>query len=91
MDAALLNRYLHQYGSNVELLLADCIDMHSLGTKYGASLYQVELDYLLSEEWAEDYDDILMRRTKLGLEMDEVEKGRLAEYLEKIKAENLSM
>lgn len=56
----------------------------SNGEKYGPSLYQVEVDYLILEEWANYCDDILNRRTKLGLTMDNVSKKELADYLSSI-------
>ena len=78
----LLNRYLYSYGTNTELLLANCIDLSSMGSCYGTELYQVELNYLIEQEWAETVEDILFRRTKLGLTMDEKEKEKVAFYLE---------
>lgn len=77
----LLHRYLYSYGCSMELFLSQCSDIKSLGKKYGPSLYQVEVDYLIQEEWAKDCDDILTRRTKLGLTMDAQSKKRLADYL----------
>jgi glycerol-3-phosphate dehydrogenase len=84
LDPDLLHRYLYSYGCSMELFLSQCTNMESLGKKYGPSLYQVEVDYLILEEWAKDCDDILSRRTKLGLSMDTESKKRLAEYLASI-------
>lgn len=77
----LLNRYLNSYGTNTELFLNSCISMSSLGVSYGASLYQVELDYLVEYEWARTVEDILFRRTKLGLIMSEESREKLHAYL----------
>jgi glycerol-3-phosphate dehydrogenase len=84
MDSELLNRYLYTYGSCMEKFLASCTNQQSLGKKYCTYLYQVEVDYLISEEWAQSCDDILKRRTKLDLIIDAVGKKELAEYLAKI-------
>lgn len=84
LDSQLLNRYLHSYGSYTEFFLSKCTSIQSMGKKYGSSLYQVELDYLISEEWAKNCDDILLRRTKLGLTMASSGKKELAEYLRKV-------
>lgn len=81
MDADLLQRYLYTYGSQMEYFLQLCNSMNSLGEHFGSSLYQVEVDYLMDQEWAYDLDDILYRRTKLGLVMDEVDHQRLQNYL----------
>ncbi len=84
LDNELLNRYLCSYGSNTELFLSKCTSIESMGKKYGSSLYQVELDYLITEEWAKYSDDVLQRRTKLGLIMDNNSKKELEEYLASI-------
>lgn len=81
LNDELLNRYLHSYGSRVEILLAQCNNIESMGKDYGHSLYQVEVDYLILEEWAKESDDILNRRTKLGLTVDSKSKEELKEYL----------
>lgn len=81
MDTDLLNRYLFSYGSCMELFLSQCTNMASMGEKFGSSLYQVEVDYLVQEEWARESDDLLQRRTKLGLTMDASSKNKLATYL----------
>lgn len=84
MNTSLLNRYLYTYGTCMEKFLAPCSDMESLGRKYCTHLYQVEVDYLILEEWAKSCDDILKRRTKLELIIDAEGKKNLAEYLSKI-------
>ncbi|WP_272943435.1 glycerol-3-phosphate dehydrogenase [Legionella anisa] len=81
MDKDLLQRYLYTYGSRMELFLAPCNSRESLGKKYCTYLYQVEVDYLILEEWAQSCDDILKRRTKLDIIIDEVGKKELAKYL----------
>ena len=54
-----------------------------LGHCFGNELYQVEVDYLIKHEWAHSAEDILWRRTKLGLEMSQNEVKVLQEYIEK--------
>jgi glycerol-3-phosphate dehydrogenase len=85
LDSKLLNRYLYSYGSCTEVFLSKCSNIESLGKNYGASLYQVELDYLISKEWAHDAEDILNRRTKLGLIMNSSEKHELINYMNSYK------
>lgn len=82
LDKEVLNRYLYSYGSRTEDFLSKCTDIESMGKQYGSSsLYQVELDYLINEEWASTLEDVLERRTKLGLTMDSTSKKELATYL----------
>lgn len=66
----LLTHYANNYGTRIHQLLQNVGNVSELGKDYGAGLYQVEIDYLKANEWAETMDDILWRRTKLGLKLD---------------------
>lgn len=77
----LLNHYLYTYGTCTELFLRYCSCMDDLGIHFGGVLYQVEVDYLVREEWAQDAEDILTRRTKLVLVLRAEERKQLDEYL----------
>ena len=61
-------------------MLARCENASDLGQHFGASLYQAEVDFLVREEWAHA-EDIVYRRTKLGLRMQPEEIGAAA-YLD---------
>lgn len=84
MDTQLFDRYLHSYGTCMEIFLSQCTGMESLGKKFGSTLYQVEVDYLVLEEWAKSCEDILLRRTKLGLTNEVINQKALADYLRTI-------
>lgn len=75
MDSTLLFDYVRNYGTRVQLLLEGCTATEQLGQQFGNNLYQVEVDYLTSHEWAQTAADILWRRSKkgLGLSADEVQ------------------
>lgn len=62
-----LQRYAHQYGTLVSTLLDKANSLEDLGELLGADLYEREVEYLVTYEWAQTADDILWRRTKLGL------------------------
>lgn len=70
LDKAVLNHYIQTYGSRTHALLAGAHHPTDLGQRIVGILYQREVDYLMAEEWATSLDDILWRRTKLGLSMD---------------------
>lgn len=72
----LINRYVRSYGTYTYLLLKDAENENALGECFGKDLYQIEIDYLIEHEWALTLEDILWRRTKLGLYLktDEIEK-----------------
>jgi glycerol-3-phosphate dehydrogenase len=86
MDPQLLNRYLYTYGTRLEHFLSACTQEQDLGKKYGSNLYQVEVDYLISEEWVRTCEDLLKRRTKLDFVLDEASKNELTAYIKKITA-----
>lgn len=67
LDEALLQRYLKTYGTETDRMLENCKDHQDLGHDFGATLFQREVDYLCQNEWARTSEDILFRRTKLGL------------------------
>jgi len=74
-------RLVRAYGTRAPLVLGDARAAADLGRDFGASLTEAELRYLVDQEWARMADDILWRRTKLGLRMNEAEKQAVADYL----------
>src|SRR5262245_4229945 len=63
-------RYARLYGTRARLLLDAGRALADLGDYFGADLYQREVDFLVETEWARTAEDILWRRTKLGLRLD---------------------
>lgn len=83
LPTTLLNRYIASYGSRCEELLADCQSLSSLGEHLFHGLYERELHFLVKKEWAKTVEDVLWRRTKLGLLCTEADKEVLAQWLNK--------
>ena len=81
LDPNTLNRYLKTYGTYTEKIIALCEKQEDLGLCFAETLYQKEIDYLIKEEWATCSDDILWRRTKIGLTIDDTGKKALEDYL----------
>lgn len=77
----LLVRLARTYGSRTERLLAGAVSVADLGQHFGAGLYAREVDYLVANEWARSAEDILWRRTKLGLHVPPDAADRLSTYL----------
>ncbi len=73
-DAAFLGRLARRYGSLADDVLGDAEDMQGLGAFFGAGLSEREVSYLRENEWAREPDDILWRRTKCALHMDEAQR-----------------
>ncbi len=78
-----VDRIVKAYGTHARHWLADARTYADLGQDFGHGLSSSEVDYLVSREWAVQADDILWRRSKLGLHFDPAQTARLAEYLEK--------
>jgi glycerol-3-phosphate dehydrogenase len=75
------NRYVRHYGTRTDDLLEGAAGLADLGPLIGADLYRREVDFLKETEWAMTVDDIIWRRSKLGLRLSPVEIEQLASYL----------
>jgi glycerol-3-phosphate dehydrogenase len=78
---ALARRYVRTYGTRTCELLAGVQGLNDLGRHFGANLYQREVEFLAATEWARSAEDILWRRTKLGLNLSPAEVESLQSYL----------
>lgn len=81
LDAALCRRYARLYGTRMDILLTDKLSMGALGEQLCPQLYVAELEYLRAHEWARSAEDVLWRRTKLGLYASAADVARLSDYL----------
>ena len=78
-------RLAHAYGTRISDFVAAARSLEDLGTHFGAGLTRAEVDYLRTHEWARTADDILWRRSKLGLHTTPAERQTLRQYLENNK------
>jgi glycerol-3-phosphate dehydrogenase len=74
-------RLARAYGTRVEAIIGGAKSFADLGQHYGAGLTAAEVDYLVRNEWAMTDEDILWRRSKLGLHMTEAERQNFAAAL----------
>jgi glycerol-3-phosphate dehydrogenase len=74
-------RLVSAYGSRLHRLLGDASDKADLGASFGADLTAAEVRYLMANEWARFPDDILWRRSKLGLTVGPEDRERLAAFM----------
>ena len=72
-------RWARCYGSRVALLVDDA-GAAGLGDEVAPGLYAAELDYLHRHEWARSADDVLWRRTKLGLHLSAAQRADVARW-----------
>jgi D-erythritol 1-phosphate dehydrogenase len=76
-----LRRYVKLYGTKARALLGPARSPTDLGRGFGADLYAREVDYLMDQEWALLADDIVWRRSKLGLRLTAAEIDALGAYM----------
>ena len=81
LPAATARRLARAYGTRAGHVLGDARAPSDLGEIFGGDLTAREVDYLVRHEWARASDDILWRRSKLGLHMDREGVARLGRYL----------
>ncbi|HET6605319.1 MAG TPA: glycerol-3-phosphate dehydrogenase [Rhodopila sp.] len=74
---ATLRRFVRSYGTLTDDLLGDARQDADLGAVLGAGLTEREVDFLQRTEWASTAEDILWRRTKLGLRVTAEEAAAL--------------
>jgi glycerol-3-phosphate dehydrogenase len=74
-------RLASAYGTRLGEVLGTSTSMKALGEDLGGGMFEAEADYLKRREWAKTADDILWRRTKLGLRVVEADKARLESWL----------
>lgn len=75
-------RWARTYGARSALILGQADSIAALGTHFGADLYEAEVRYLCAHEWVRQADDLLWRRTRLGLALDAAQQQRLARWLD---------
>ncbi len=80
---ALAQRLARDYGTRAETIVGGAKSLGDLGEEFGAGLTRAEVDYLVKNEWACTAQDILWRRSKLGLRLSKDEFSHLDGYLAK--------
>ena len=73
-------RLTRAYGTRVERILGSAKRREDVGPFFG-SLSAAEVRYLMAHEWARQPDDVLWRRSKLGLKLSNTEKEALAQFM----------
>jgi glycerol-3-phosphate dehydrogenase len=74
-------RLVAAYGSRLPAVLGEAKTRDELGPAFGPDLTGAEVRYLMSQEWARFPEDILWRRSKLGLTMPAADRDALAAFM----------
>jgi glycerol-3-phosphate dehydrogenase len=80
-----VSRLAAAYGARAASVLGGAAEQRTLGRDFGASLTEAEVRYLVANEWAQTAEDIVWRRSKLGLRLTPSQIQALNQWL----AENL--
>jgi len=78
LAAATAARLIRAYGTRAAAMLGDAAD---LGQDFGAGLTALEVAWLMDHEWAREPDDVLWRRSKLGLRIGTDGAAALAQFM----------
>jgi glycerol-3-phosphate dehydrogenase len=74
-------RLAHAYGTRAGKLLGNAKSESDLGISFGATLTESEVKYLMAEEWARTAEDVVWRRSKLGLRLEAAEVTALEQWM----------
>ena len=86
LPQALARRLARAYGTLVPEVMQGAKSLADLGQMFGADLSQAEIGYLMTREWAMTADDIVWRRSKLGLRLSAAEIARIDDYARSVLA-----
>ncbi|MFI4884746.1 MAG: glycerol-3-phosphate dehydrogenase [Steroidobacterales bacterium] len=77
----MIRRMSRAYGTRIERVLGQARRSEDLGEEIAPGLFEAELEYLRAKEWARSADDVLWRRSKLGLALDPAARERVAQHV----------
>jgi glycerol-3-phosphate dehydrogenase len=86
----MLRRLLRAYGTRIDDIIGAATSMAELGRCYGADLTEAELQYLARAEWARSAEDVVWRRSKLGLRLSSTEIGAIDDAMRRIGAARMA-
>ncbi|MEM1343559.1 MAG: glycerol-3-phosphate dehydrogenase [Pseudomonadota bacterium] len=74
-------RLARGYGTQAREILGNATAPADLGEDFGAGLTEAEVRFLMREQWARTAEDVLWRRSKLGLRLDKAQTARLDAFM----------
>ncbi|SMC82833.1 glycerol-3-phosphate dehydrogenase [Primorskyibacter flagellatus] len=82
MPRDLRRHYGRLYGTRIAQIVDGASSLDGLGRYFGGTLYEAEVAYLESHEWAQTAEDILWRRTKHRLHLTDAEQAAFTKWFE---------
>jgi glycerol-3-phosphate dehydrogenase len=86
LPAAMARRFGRAYGTLTHRLLEGRNSLIAMGEEIAPGLFEAEVDYLMRNEWAVTAQDILWRRSKLGLHLPRDTETKLDAWISGRKA-----
>ncbi len=81
LDETTADRLIAAYGNDAAKILGTAARREDLGRDFGAGLSEAEVRHLMDAEWAVDADDVLWRRSKLGLRIGQDGRAELEGFM----------
>lgn len=81
LPASTVLRLCKAYGSRIDQVLKQATELSDLGQCFGGDLYEAEVNYVCQYEWVRQVEDLLWRRSKIGLQLSSIQIQRLQDYL----------
>ena len=82
IEQSLAQRLIRSYGTKAWVLMDGSLKLEDMGHDFGGSLTEREVMYLIKHEWAETTEDIVWRRSKLGIRLSDQEIKELDNWLQ---------
>ncbi len=86
LDAFWARRLIKAYGTEARLILDDAKSVQDMGKAFGANLTEREVNWLMEKEYARTAEDVVWRRSRLGLRMSKAEIGDLDNWMKDARA-----
>ena len=83
LERHVVERLVRAHGVNVHKILGNASSLKDLGIDFGHGLTEAEVRYLIVNEWAQTADDVLWRRSKLGIRFSDKQKAELQAFMKK--------
>jgi glycerol-3-phosphate dehydrogenase len=81
IDSKLAFRYVRQFGTHAFTLLSGINNVEEMGQEFAQGVYQAEIDYMIKHELAKTGEDLLWRRSKLGLYLSSEQQQAVTDYV----------
>jgi glycerol-3-phosphate dehydrogenase len=79
-------RLVRAYGTRLDYVIGEARQIGDLGPCFGADLTAAEVRYMMRKEWAQRADDVLWRRSKLGLRFSSAQTAALEQFMAQTQA-----